>query len=158
MKKSFKRKGSLSSLKIETDVAVLMNKMQQQLITLEQKIDALSNRLPEKHFSKSSDRFHRYGNRKQGDRSRTRNFTVAVCADCNSECEVPFKPSGDRPVYCKECFSKHKGGNSFKENFDSKSREGDFSQGRRFNRKRGGENQGSEKKGKSIFRRRKVRI
>jgi len=29
---------------------------------------------------------------------------------CNKECEVPFKPSGDRPVYCKECFSKRKGG------------------------------------------------
>lgn len=32
----------------------------------------------------------------------------AVCADCGNECEVPFKPSGDRPVYCRDCFSKHK--------------------------------------------------
>ncbi len=32
----------------------------------------------------------------------------AVCADCKNECEVPFKPSGDRPVYCRDCFSKHK--------------------------------------------------
>ena len=32
----------------------------------------------------------------------------AVCADCKAECEVPFKPSGDRPVYCRDCFSKHK--------------------------------------------------
>ncbi len=32
----------------------------------------------------------------------------AVCADCGKECEVPFKPSGDRPVYCKECYGKHK--------------------------------------------------
>ena len=32
----------------------------------------------------------------------------AVCAECGQECEVPFKPSGDRPVYCKECYSKHK--------------------------------------------------
>ncbi len=28
----------------------------------------------------------------------------AVCATCGKRCEVPFKPSGDRPVYCKECF------------------------------------------------------
>jgi len=28
----------------------------------------------------------------------------AVCADCGAECQVPFKPSGDRPVYCRECF------------------------------------------------------
>lgn len=32
----------------------------------------------------------------------------AVCAECGQECEVPFKPSGDRPVYCRECFAKHK--------------------------------------------------
>ena len=41
---------------------------------------------------------------------RPREMHKATCADCNQECEVPFKPSGDRPVYCKECFSKRKGG------------------------------------------------
>ncbi|MDD5681408.1 MAG: hypothetical protein PHI59_09245, partial [Candidatus Omnitrophica bacterium] len=40
------------------------------------------------------------------------------------ECEVPFKPSGDRPVYCKECFSKRKAGNgnSPEKRFDNKPR------------------------------------
>ena len=28
----------------------------------------------------------------------------AVCASCGNECEVPFRPSGDRPVYCSRCF------------------------------------------------------
>ncbi len=28
----------------------------------------------------------------------------AICADCGSPCEVPFKPSGDRPVLCSNCF------------------------------------------------------
>lgn len=37
-----------------------------------------------------------------------REMHKAICADCGQECEVPFKPSGDRPVYCKECFPKHK--------------------------------------------------
>jgi len=41
---------------------------------------------------------------------RPREMHKATCADCNKECEVPFKPSGDRPVYCKDCFSKRKGG------------------------------------------------
>ena len=27
-----------------------------------------------------------------------------VCAECGEPCEVPFKPSGDRPVYCSNCF------------------------------------------------------
>lgn len=163
MKKSFKRKASLWSPKIEADIAVFMNKMQQQLISLEQKIDTLNSRLQEspfkeKHFSKPFNRFYRNGNRKQGNRPRKRNFTEAICADCNKECEVPFKPSGDRPVYCKECFSKRKEGSSFKAKYGSKSREGDFVQGRHFDKQRSGENRRSEKKKKSIFRRRKGRI
>jgi len=27
-----------------------------------------------------------------------------VCADCGNECEVPFKPDRNRPVYCKKCW------------------------------------------------------
>ena len=34
----------------------------------------------------------------------------AICTECKKECDVPFKPSGDRPIYCKECFSKRKDG------------------------------------------------
>ncbi|MBR9681198.1 MAG: DNA-directed RNA polymerase [Candidatus Altiarchaeota archaeon] len=33
-----------------------------------------------------------------------REMHKAVCAECKKECEVPFKPSQDRPVYCQECF------------------------------------------------------
>jgi len=29
----------------------------------------------------------------------------AVCTDCGNECEVPFKPDPNRPVYCRECWS-----------------------------------------------------
>jgi len=32
-----------------------------------------------------------------------------VCADCGNKCEVPFKPNGTKPVYCRECFG-NKGG------------------------------------------------
>jgi CxxC-x17-CxxC domain-containing protein len=28
----------------------------------------------------------------------------AVCAKCGKNCQVPFKPTGDKPVYCSECF------------------------------------------------------
>ncbi len=37
-----------------------------------------------------------------------REMHKAVCADCKKECTVPFKPREDRPVYCRDCFSKHK--------------------------------------------------
>lgn len=33
-------------------------------------------------------------------------FTT-VCADCGGSCEVPFRPNGKKPVYCKACFPKH---------------------------------------------------
>lgn len=33
-----------------------------------------------------------------------REMYQAVCADCGRSCEVPFKPSGSRPVLCSQCF------------------------------------------------------
>jgi CxxC-x17-CxxC domain-containing protein len=30
------------------------------------------------------------------------------CSDCGIETEVPFKPDGDRPVYCRDCYRKRK--------------------------------------------------
>ena len=41
---------------------------------------------------------------------RDRVMYEAICADCSKVCEVPFKPSEDRAVYCKECFSRRKSG------------------------------------------------
>jgi len=29
----------------------------------------------------------------------------AVCTDCGKECEVPFKPDQNRPVYCQACWT-----------------------------------------------------
>jgi CxxC-x17-CxxC domain-containing protein len=28
----------------------------------------------------------------------------ATCADCGNQCEVPFKPTGEKPVFCSNCF------------------------------------------------------
>lgn len=30
----------------------------------------------------------------------------AVCNNCGQNCEVPFRPTGERPVYCNNCFGK----------------------------------------------------
>ncbi|WP_021169997.1 hypothetical protein SOV_21130 [Sporomusa ovata DSM 2662] len=30
----------------------------------------------------------------------------AICAECGAKTQVPFRPSGDRPVYCRDCFDK----------------------------------------------------
>jgi len=31
-----------------------------------------------------------------------------TCSDCGQEAEVPFKPKDGRPVYCKDCYQKHR--------------------------------------------------
>lgn len=51
-----------------------------------------------------------YGGNRNNNRGgdRPREFFKAVCSDCGKECEVPFKPTEGRPVYCRECFQKHK--------------------------------------------------
>ena len=50
----------------------------------------------------------RGGFRRGGGFGGPREMHKATCADCGQECEVPFKPTEGRPVYCKECYPKHK--------------------------------------------------
>lgn len=33
-----------------------------------------------------------------------RQMYPAVCANCGVQTEVPFQPSGDKPVYCRDCY------------------------------------------------------
>lgn len=68
-------------------------------------------------FNRSDSRDRRFGSRDSGNRSfgaRDNNarpmMFQTVCDDCGNNCEVPFKPSGAKPVYCSNCFEKH-GGN-----------------------------------------------
>ncbi len=49
-----------------------------------------------------------YGGRGDGGRDRPKEYFKTVCSDCGKECEVPFKPTEGRPVYCRECFDKHR--------------------------------------------------
>jgi CxxC-x17-CxxC domain-containing protein len=39
---------------------------------------------------------------------RPRQMYDAVCSECGVETQVPFKPSEDKPVYCKTCFENSK--------------------------------------------------
>ncbi len=52
----------------------------------------------------------RFGDRKRDfDRDRPpREMHKIKCSDCGKEDEVPFKPDGDRPVFCRDCFQKHR--------------------------------------------------
>jgi CxxC-x17-CxxC domain-containing protein len=33
---------------------------------------------------------------------------TVTCGDCGDECQIPFEPKFNRPVYCSECFQKNK--------------------------------------------------
>ncbi|MFZ5651909.1 MAG: zinc-ribbon domain containing protein [Bacillota bacterium] len=47
---------------------------------------------------------NRRGGRDFGYARQERQMFPAVCAACGSQTQVPFQPSGDRPVYCKDCY------------------------------------------------------
>lgn len=40
-----------------------------------------------------------------------REMFTATCSGCGQEAQVPFQPSGDKPVYCSSCFQQRGGGN-----------------------------------------------
>jgi CxxC-x17-CxxC domain-containing protein len=44
------------------------------------------------------------GSNRGGYERTTREMFPAVCAACGKQTTVPFKPSSEKPVFCKECF------------------------------------------------------
>ncbi len=65
-------------------------------------------RFGKKEFGRPGQGFDRRGGSGGGrDSSRTELYR-AICATCGKSCEVPFRPSGDRPVYCRDCFGGNK--------------------------------------------------
>jgi CxxC-x17-CxxC domain-containing protein len=38
-----------------------------------------------------------------------RQMYSATCSNCGNEAQVPFQPSGDKPVYCSSCFEQRRG-------------------------------------------------
>lgn len=60
-----------------------------------------------------------------GDRNRERpQMHTAICSNCGKACQLPFRPSGDRPVYCSDCFAKVNGAEP-RRNFDRNDRRDD---------------------------------
>ena len=80
----------------------------------------------ERNFKRRDPEKRQFGNR---DRERPQMYE-AICSDCGKKCEVPFKPTGDKPVYCSQCFTKHGGGQK-SNRFERGDRERPRSQDRR---------------------------
>lgn len=47
------------------------------------------------------------GGNRGGDRGDRGPVTMhrAICSSCGKSCEVPFRPTGEKPVYCRDCFA-----------------------------------------------------
>ncbi|MFH1308118.1 MAG: CxxC-x17-CxxC domain-containing protein [archaeon] len=66
--------------------------------------------------SDSSDRSFRDRGSNRGFGGRDRDFRSSrrgppemhkvICDECGKKCEVPFKPTKGKPIYCNECFGK----------------------------------------------------
>ena len=50
-----------------------------------------------------------YGGGGGGYGGGARQMYPVVCAECGNNTEVPFQPTGTRPVYCNDCFQKRRG-------------------------------------------------
>ena len=90
--------------KIDPYVEGFLNKFMDRLATLEKKMDRLisqgASRAPQSSQPVPQP---------PPQPKRERQLYEAICADCSKVCEVPFRPSENRAVYCKACWAKRKG-------------------------------------------------
>jgi len=52
------------------------------------------------------------GGSRGGYSSGPREMFSATCSSCGREAQVPFRPTGSKPVYCSDCFSSQRGSSS----------------------------------------------
>ena len=68
------------------------------------------------NFKPSKKKFHREGSERKFDkdvqprfsdyRGNQHELTEAICAKCGKDFNLPFTPTGNRPVYCRDCFKR----------------------------------------------------
>jgi len=56
--------------------------------------------------SNTEDRFRGRFRENQNSR-RFNNMYDVTCNKCRNKCQVPFKPTGSKPIYCDSCFKKN---------------------------------------------------
>jgi CxxC-x17-CxxC domain-containing protein len=69
---------------------------------------------------------------KRNDFRRPQEMHDTICSNCGKECQVPFRPTGEKPVYCRECFAKMRPeGERRNDNFERRDNRGDHDNDRR---------------------------
>ena len=99
MKKNRSQSRPAAGPRVDPYLEGLMGKLLERLVILEKKVDTVVAQTAGRPSAEAE----------QAAR-RDRVLYEAICADCSKVCEVPFKPSEDRAVYCKECFTRRKSG------------------------------------------------
>ena len=56
---------------------------------------------------RDSGRFERRDFERPNRNSEQRMMHEATCDRCGNKCEIPFKPTSGKPVYCSDCFRKN---------------------------------------------------
>ena len=103
MKKSSKTKSSQTQASATQDIVGLITTLVERLVSLETKMDTVLSRLPTRPAEPP--RQHHLPSAPHALPGNARPMYTAICADCGKNCEVPFKPSAGRSVYCKGCYS-----------------------------------------------------
>lgn len=47
----------------------------------------------------------RNSRKRMNNKRAPRKMYTVTCSECHCETQVPFQPSEDKPVYCKDCFN-----------------------------------------------------
>lgn len=68
-----------------------------------------NNKFGKREFNRPSFGNNQGGYQKPGGRDYDRpQMYSATCSQCGKACEVPFRPSGQKPVFCQACFNGNK--------------------------------------------------
>lgn len=51
----------------------------------------------------------RGGPKRFGGPRRETEMTNVICSSCGKDCQVPFRPTSNKPIFCDDCFSKNSG-------------------------------------------------
>lgn len=71
-------------------------------------------------FNRRSSGGRNFGKHDFGGRSADRPMHRTICSKCAKQCEVPFIPSGSRPVFCSECFQNNRASDPRRSNFEDR--------------------------------------
>jgi len=100
--------------KKNNDVVGVMVQIQEQLAQMNQKLDSfMTKSLTELADARAASKpvvirqapAQTFARPPQQNYPPRRTMYAVVCFECGKDTELPFKPSGNRPVYCRECFA-----------------------------------------------------